>query len=499
MRIYFKKRGGAFPAPIDANYPYLILQWDNWNDYSYYTLFRVYLQLADGPSGRREIGSARVMRKGQQKFERPFQAESQGPVASDALEGSHCSLSSEISYYETLAALGSSLAVDVLTTLQDASFLPEVRATFENEPCFRISLLRDSDARRLLDEAGGFFGVSGRNVLKFRAAIKLEGASAPHEFDFDFGSAGPLSRRIHALVGLNGVGKTQILARFAMLLSRFSRQAQRERRSALEGDDRLDPVPSIYNVVAISFSAFDQFERPTEKQGEEFSYSYCGLRTQKGRLRSEEELLADIRDLIAGRLDGRSKDVLVKALERLVKVDDLRSFVFESSDHAAIYARLSAGQRIVLNSLCHLLSKISNGTLVLFDEPELHLHPQLLTGMMSALSSILIEYESFAILATHSPIVIQELPRSCVHVVRRDRMTPMVYNPDVETFGENLSEITRNVFVATDSDRDYRSVLQELLARSNNSVDTVLEIFGGRLSLNARIFLESLRRFDGVS
>ena len=497
MEIYFRRWRGNYPAPKNPVYPYLVLTRDNWNDYSYYTFFTATLHQSSGVEDRIDLGPVRIMRKGQAKGEQTFPESEAGPLESAELEGNYCSLSAHEKYYDNLKALDLELAKQVLVALQDAAFLPSVRMAFQDYDCFKVSLLRDSSARRLLDEAGPLFGAAPNVVIRFRANILLDGASAHHEFDFDFGEDdAPLSKRIHALVGMNGVGKTQVLARLAMLLSRFSKAAIREKRSTLEAEDALDPVPSIHNVVALSFSAFDEFDRPTEHQGEVFSYSYCGLRTQRGRLRSEEELLTDIKDLIAKQMDNDRREVLVKVLGDLVRVEDLHSFVFNVEGHESIYGRLSAGQRIVLNSLCHLLSKISQRTLVLFDEPELHLHPQLLTGMMTALREILASYNSYAIVATHSPIVVQELTRRCVHVVRRERMKPFVYNPAFETFGENLSEITRNIFVSTDSDRDYRTVLEQLLTNSQNSVEAVLELFEGRLGLNARIFLDSLAQSD---
>lgn len=494
MDIYIRKRNGAYPSPENPQYPYLVLTLDNWNDYSYYTFFVVSLQRTVDPEDRIDLGGLRIMRRGQSKCEPTFPEETVWPITSEMLEGKYCSLAAQDAYYKTLHDLDDSeQAKQVLQALQDAAFLPDVRTAFQDEDCFKVSLLRDSDARRLLDEAGSMFGSSSNAIVKFRTSIFLQDASAPHAFEFDFGRDDELlSRRIHALVGLNGVGKTQVLARLAMLLSRFSKAAIREKRSTLETDDLLEPVPSIYNVVALSFSAFDEFDRPTEHQGEVFNYSYCGLRTQRGRLRSEEELLNDIKDLIAYQMDDDRREVLVKVLANLVHVEDLHSFVFDVEGQEKIYSKLSAGQRIVLNSLCHLLSKISPRTLVLFDEPELHLHPQLLTGMMTALREILASYNSYAIVATHSPIVIQELTRRCVHVVRRERIKPFVYNPTFETFGENLSEITRNVFVATDCDRDYRTTLEELFMNSQHSVEAVLELFDGKLGLNARIFLDSL-------
>lgn len=408
-----------------------------------------------------------------------------------------CSLSSMPEYYDRLAGIEPNIARDVLQTLRDAAYLRPVREQFQVEQCFKVSLLRDSAARELLDSAGARFGAAGQVVSQFSVSILLEHAAAPHTFQFDFDPRNSVSRRTHAIVGLNGVGKTQVMARLAMLLSRFSRGAMQENRSTLQSADVLDPVPSIYVVVAVSFSAFDEFERPTQRQGEQFKYSYCGLQSLRGRLKSKEDLLAEIKMMISAEMTQEKRALLKRVLRNLVRVDDLDAFVDEPEAHAALYERLSAGQRLALNCICHILAKIGPRTLILFDEPELHLHPQLLTGMISALAEILSDQDSFAIVATHSPLVVQQLPKECVHVIRRDRMLPMVLRPTFQTFGESISEITRFVFASTEADRDYRNTLDSLFTAAEGDIEVVRDWFDGQLSLNADIYLQSLRQRNG--
>lgn len=480
----------------DAVYPCLVLKRDSWNDHSYYTLFGVELrlQLGSGPNDVKSLGEVKIMKAGQADGieNRPFQGLPSGARIDADLLNTICSLSSSEKYYDAIAETGIELGQEVLTALRDAAFLPEVREKFQVEQCFKVSLLRESSARELLDSAGVRFGGSQKLTSTFSATIKLDGASAPHEFEFDFESRQGVPRRMHSIVGLNGVGKTQVMARLAMLLSRFSKQAIKEKRSTLQSDDSIAPVPSIYSVVAVSFSAFDEFERPTQLQGEKFKYSYCGLQHHGGKLKSKNDLLADIRMMVSTEMSDDKRTLLKKVLGNLVRVDDLDAFVDEPEKNATLYERLSAGQRLALNCIFHILSKIEPRTLILFDEPELHLHPQLLTGLLHAVGEILESQDSFAIVATHSPLVIQQLPRECVHVIRRDRMTPMVVKPTFQTFGESVAELTRFVFASTEADRDYRAVLNSMFIEANGDIDTVRNLFGGQLSLNAEIYLESL-------
>ena len=64
--------------------------------------------------------------------------------------------------------------------------------------------------------------------------------------------------------------------------------------------------------------------------------------------------------------------------------------------------------------MTHLADRVAERTLVLIDEPETHLHPPLLSAFVRAMSDLLIDRNGVAIIATHSPVVLQETPRTCV-------------------------------------------------------------------------------------
>lgn len=84
--------------------------------------------------------------------------------------------------------------------------------------------------------------------------------------------------------------------------------------------------------------------------------------------------------------------------------------------------------------------------MILFDEPETHLHPNAVAHLFNVMNKILKEFNSFAIIATHSPIVIQEIPRKRVILLTREGNSTISSPMNFETFGENVSELTRHVF-----------------------------------------------------
>jgi predicted ATPase len=290
------------------------------------------------------------------------------------------------------------------------------------------------------------------------------------------------------------------MARLAMLLSKYSStDVDREQHppgnaAQLQGEVEqagiLDPVPSIYSVISISFSAFDSFELPTDQQSERFRYTYCGLRKRNGGLRDEADLLQEIVRIV-GLLDEQKRQFLIEELPSLVHVEDIEDFIRHPEKNSRLYSRLSAGQRIALNIICHTAHNIRERSLVLFDEPEMHLHPKLMTTMMSVLGFLLEKFDSFAIVATHSPIIVQQVPSRFISVLQRHGMQPSTLRPSTECFGDNLTEIARNVFNAVESDRDYEHILDKLLLNNGNDAEEVERLFDRKLGMNARIYLHS--------
>src|SRR5262249_16787350 len=113
----------------------------------------------------------------------------------------------------------------------------------------------------------------------------------------------------------------------------------------------------------------------------------------------------------------------------LFKDDDIASLADEGDEKKlkararATFKDLSSGHKIVLLTITRLVEEVQEKPLVLIDEPEAHLHPPLLSAFIRALSDLLVSRNGVAIIATHSPVVLQEVPKSCVWKIRRvDRL-----------------------------------------------------------------------------
>jgi predicted ATP-binding protein involved in virulence len=164
-------------------------------------------------------------------------------------------------------------------------------------------------------------------------------------------------------------------------------------------------------------------------------------------------------------------------------------------DWIGAFAALSAGHKIVLNIVVQLCAFMQPRSLVLFDEPELHLHPPLVAALLRAVGVTLERYNSFAIVATHSPVVVQEVPSANVTVLTRYFDELQVEQPQSETFAENVGLLTRRIFSLDSSATDYEGILRRLVEK--RTLDEIEALFPNGLSSQGRAIVLSLQRGSG--
>jgi predicted ATP-dependent endonuclease of OLD family len=133
----------------------------------------------------------------------------------------------------------------------------------------------------------------------------------------------------------------------------------------------------------------------------------------------------------------------------------------EANPIAGVFSKLSSGHKIVLLTITKLVETVAERTLVLLDESEAHLHPPLLSAFIRALSELLIDRNGVAIIATHSPVVVQEVPKRCVWKVRRSGTVSIAERPEVETFGESVGILTREIFGLEVTESGFHRLLAE--------------------------------------
>jgi len=145
---------------------------------------------------------------------------------------------------------------------------------------------------------------------------------------------------------------------------------------------------------------------------------------------------------------------------------------------------------VVLLTITRLVELVEESSLVLIDEPESHLHPPLLSAFVRALSDLLMDRNGVAIVATHSPVVLQEVPRACCWILNRSGREARADRPELETFGENVGVLTREVFGLEVVQTGFHRMVAK--AAEGRNYPQILARFENNLGAEARALARSL-------
>jgi predicted ATP-dependent endonuclease of OLD family len=157
----------------------------------------------------------------------------------------------------------------------------------------------------------------------------------------------------------------------------------------------------------------------------------------------------------------------------------------------------STGHKVTMHAVASLVAHTEPKSIVLIDEPETHLHPPLLAALMHAIRLILRKNDAFAVIATHSPVVIQETLRRHISIVKRSGSQIVIHQPVIETYGESIGEITNEIFGLNADATDFHHSLSQLVERGL-SLDQIESFFNPGLSIQARAYVmtEIARKSD---
>ncbi len=165
-----------------------------------------------------------------------------------------------------------------------------------------------------------------------------------------------------------------------------------------------------------------------------------------------------------------------------------------ATEMGKVFESLSSGHAAVLLMVTRLIEVVGERTLVLIDEPETHLHPPLLAALTNALSRLLADRNGMAVVATHSPVVLQEVPASCVWAMDRHGDELTARRPDLETYGESVGELTYDVFGLEMSSSGFHAAIAAEVA-SGGTYGEITSRFTG-LGAEARALLPRAMTFS---
>lgn len=499
------------------HYPHVVLVQDNWDDYGYKSTFHVVLHLSENK--KIDLGNIKIIQDDRdggytEMPRKPFKRLSDG----------FASLGADLDYYETLYKLGRDVFEPYFEGLRDIAFDDEAKARVEDTEGYRVSLLRFGGAERTIADATRLLRAAAHRpkrrhagfLINFKTSVAIN--APPFTAKFDFRRQGRLPNRINALIGYNGTGKTCLLSNLAIVASGYGYSTKEDLLRHKAGRF-IGTAPPVKTVVVVSYSAFDTFVIPgrtkiekkrLREEGDLFGYVYCGLRErsdektadggQAYRLRTHAEIEAEFLSALGRVRDAGRQEELLEILKPLLRDPSFQliglTHLYASrnyDDLGELFRELSSGHKFVLKIVTELTAHISGlePTLVLIDEPETHLHPPLLAAFLKSVRACLDAFDGYAIIATHSPVVLQETPAKYVRVLRRASDQNHVVDPSIETFAENIGVITQEVFNLGDGSTDWHETLR-LLAQKN-SLEEIENMFNRKLGFAARSYVLSIR------
>lgn len=456
------------------SFPCFVLTADSWNDYGYETSFD--LSLFKTRSRRVQIGAVKILAKSEKHTKLPESFSGLDPFE-------FCSLGQSTEYYNRLKTELPRSYVSFLRALNDTAFNKKARTRSEDWGGFKESLLRSSEAEFVLNNVRQLIGGLNRTKqFDFSFRVKIGAALEEHKVDLSFYSDELLPNRFFCLVGKNGTGKTKFISLLANKLI-----------DDKQGGTFHPRRPEFSKIIATSFSYFDSFKFP---QAGDISYEFIGIKSAQGVVTEEEtlEVIWKSFERVSG--DEKKKRLWERCIEGSLEMDYLNFSMPELANistikefNSKVNDIFSSGQKIVFQFVTRLIAVIEENSLVIFDEPETHLHPNIAGRLIRTLDLILKECNSFCILSTHSPIVVQEIPSRFIKIFERKGLYPIVYDPPIECLGENLSNLSNAIFHTGLEKELYKVILEKLAEKM--TPEEIDNAFENRLSINAKLFIQS--------
>ncbi|PZE36761.1 hypothetical protein DEJ21_07700 [Curtobacterium sp. MCSS17_006] len=493
-------------APFDV-----YLRADDWDDYGYRTTFFVSVH-DPATASTREIGTLKVA-----DLSTPVRPTLMSKVTTVLPSEFHTlppefgSLAQDPSFYsEVMRIYGQRQGTELARALRDLSLDPD-RFAMNNDPTGPVEK--------------SFLRFVTRSIVKTQFSRILAGEEEARAFELHYSPRGttnqaidlhvdpesPIPTNIHALIGTNGAGKSTILFDMENEIRDFT---QGEARTESFSGSTLD---SITTLVTVRFSAFDANSRKLVARTEEpanlrivnIALAQPESREYLPPLVSERADTPTSADLpIPSTPEGQEDyfhktvaacildrtDALIRAMETLARADRQlnRKGISDPQELRALdFSSLSSGHKVVLLSTVSLVRYCEERTLVLVDEPESHLHPPLLSAFVRVVAEILKARNSVALVVTHSPIVLQEIPKNSAWIINQIGHRSVLTKPTIETFGESVDVLTREVFGLELREAGYYTILAEVASKFDSFPDAESH-FQHQLGGEARMILRAM-------
>ena len=339
------------------------------------------------------------------------------------------------------------------------------------------------------------------------------------KIDFIADSKAIYPQNVHAIIGNNGSGKTTFIKDVLLLAIRQELEVESQFKINDENlkiffsskDELKVDSPGDYfsKTILISFSPFDSlYLKNGIPIGENGNVEYLGLYKDGAvplNFKALLKVFSKTIDKIIERRDNWTffKEILSNQdfqgdisplalkIEEAIQGSDIKTHLSE------FFTKLSAGQKIILLSITTLIAEVEPYSLVLIDEPELFLHPPMISNYIRSINEIMRRKNGLCILTTHSPIIIQEIPRNCVKIIQsNDGDFINMIAPEYQTLGENLSTLTNTIFGLNQYQSGFYKLIKTIIQNRDFDKFTIEDIqkldFGRDGTLYKNLLLSEL-------
>lgn len=491
---------------------------DDWNDFGFQISIdiRISSLTGEGLSVRGFLGFVdRIQRNQDTRALKPLlDAEPDGLLPGDSVPPYFTMLPDMGAYRDIVGTFGPEDSLKILTALKDVvaaefvgtnrPFMTAVGKTI----IFRQAFLRTAEAYFAWKNAnmllrGVEFEEVGRLSEELRIEFHLAGRPTPHQLGFTFSmDEAVLPKRFAIIIGKNGVGKSQTLRHiveaaikglptltdshgarpvFNRLLAfepftgpsgTFPIEQRRRskvwyRRFALNRPRQVGSRQTTADLVV-------QLARSTERIRDDDRYSIFlnAVRAIDGH--GELALILE---------NGPNQIVMLADIKRgseQVRLDRYASILLGEDVVRCVDGQtypLSSGELSFLRFAALASLHIENSSLLLFDEPETHLHPNFINQFVVLLDRLLERTGSAAIIATHSAYFVREAFEEQVRILRSEPdRSVKVEIPLMKTFGADVGTISFFVFGEDEPSRLARKVEKDITSQAQ-SWDEVLNTY----------------------
>lgn len=485
----------------------ILLSHDNWDDWFQYET-QCYVNYIDDAGNYNYIGEVKIGQTNMKEKQRTAEY----PEIFDYLPDNCFSLGQSEEYYDNIKELLSEQdRIDYFTSMRDIAFDLELYKRIKKLNVTNISLMRAVTDYMVTQQ---FHRIAIGNARLTSYDIEYTYPSVnntnPPKLYFHVEPDSCPPTNIHVIIGRNNVGKTYFIKHF--VAAAYDNDSNKVNNGLLRATNvktgRLvkSRKQAFANILCVSFSPFDNYKEIIQlhkSKEKTMPFSYIGLNNDD-QLSLAEKFAKSLKECQCSKRKIKLlKDALVIletdpifAQSRLNEMIELQcNDVVNSKENIKsvqrIFGKLSSGHQVIMISLIQLVEHITERTLVILDEPENHLHPPLLSAFIRALSKLLIDQNGVAIIATHSPVILQEVPKSCVWKIYRSRYEVSLSRLEIESFGATIGALTHEVFGLEVNNSGFHKMLIDEVDKGLN-YEEIIRKFGGELGDEAKSLLRTM-------